>query len=80
MLIKHYPVNGTKQYLQILQLAAIGSESEVEIALELLINNKVAPSYEEVQELLKSSKVVVSDVKVTLPSLEDYDSLLSVVA
>lgn len=80
MLIKHYPVNGTKQYLQILQLAAIGSESEVEIALELLINNKAAPSYEEVQELLKSSKVVVSDVKVTLPSLEDYDSLLSVVA
>jgi len=80
MLIKHYPVNGTKQYLQILQLAAIGSESEVEIALELLINNKVIPSYEEVQELLKTSKVVVSDVKITLPSLEDYDSLLSVVA
>lgn len=80
MLIQHYPVNGTKQYLQILQLAAIGSENEVEIALELLINNKVAPSYKEVQELVKSSKVVVSDVKVTLPSLEDYDSLLSVVA
>jgi hypothetical protein len=80
MLIKHYPVNGTKQYLQILQLAAIGSESEVEIALELLINNKVVPSYEEVQELLKTFKVVVSDVKVTLPSLEDYDTLLTVVA
>ena len=80
LLTKHYPVNGTKQYLQILQLAAICSESEVEAALDLLINNKVIPSYEEVQELLKSPKAIVSDVEVTLPSLADYDSLLTVAA
>jgi len=80
LLIKHYPVNGTKQYLQILQLAAIGSESEVEAALDLLVNNKLIPSYEEVQELLKYPKAIVSDVKVILPSLADYDSLLTVAA
>lgn len=79
-LIKNYPVNGTKQYLQILQLAAVGSESEVETALELLISNKIVPSYKEVQELLKTSKPPVSDVKVILPSLDEYDSLLTVAA
>jgi len=80
LLIKYYPVNGTKQYLQILQLAAIGSESEVEAALDLLVNNKVTPSHEEVQELLKSPKAIASDVKVTSPSLADYDSLLTIAA
>ena len=53
-LIKNYPINGTKQYLQILQLAAIGSESEISTALDILINNKVVPSYNEVQELINS--------------------------
>jgi hypothetical protein len=80
LLIKNYPVNGTKQYLQILQLAAIGSESEVETALDLLVSNKTVPSYDEVQELLKASKPSISDVKVISPSLDEYDSLLTRVA
>lgn len=79
LLIKNYPVNGVKQYLQILQLAAIGSQSEVDTALELLIANKLMPSFVEVQELLKS-KVPSVEVKVTLPTLDDYDSLLTKVA
>lgn len=79
-LIKNYPVNGIKQYLQILQLAAIGSESEVETALELLISNKIVPSFDEVQGLLKTSKPSISDVKVISPSLDEYDLLLTVAA
>lgn len=79
LLIKNYPVNGVKQYLQILQLAAIGSQSEVDTALELLIANKLMPSFVEVQELLKSKLPEVA-VTVTLPSLDDYDSLLTKVA
>jgi hypothetical protein len=79
MLIKNYPVTGVKQYLQILQLAAIGNERDVETALELLIDNKVTISFVEVQELLKSSVKPV-EVKVITPSLEEYDSLLTQVA
>jgi hypothetical protein len=77
-LIKAYPVNGAKQYLQILQLAAIGSESEVSTALEILITNKVIPSYNEVQELINASKQQSPEVKIILPSLTEYDSLLTV--
>ena len=80
ILITTYPVNGTKQYLQILQLAAIGSQSEVETALELLLSSKISPSFEEIQALLKTSICKVTGVKVMLPSLDDYDSLLTKVA
>jgi hypothetical protein len=79
MLIKNYPVNGVKQYLQILQLAAIGSEVEVETALELLIDSKVTISFAGVQELLKTSAPSV-EVKVITPSLAEYDSLLTKIA
>jgi hypothetical protein len=77
-LIKAYPINGAKQYLQILQLAAIGSESEVSTALDILITNKVIPSYSEVQELINASKQQSPEVKIILPSLTEYDSLLTV--
>ena len=80
ILITTYPVNGTKQYLQILQLAAIGSQSEVETALELLLSSKISPSFEEIQALLKTSIRKVTGVKIMLPSLDDYDSLLTKVA
>ena len=82
MLIKHYPLNGTKQYLQILQLAAIGSENEVQIALELLIANNKIPIFTEVQELLEASDKTknssIPEVNVTAPSLRCYDLLLNV--
>lgn len=82
MLIKYYPLNGTKQYLQILQLAAIGSENEVQIALELLIANNKIPIFTEVQELLEASDKTknssIPEVNVTAPSLRCYDLLLNV--
>jgi hypothetical protein len=77
MLVKAYPTNGAKQYLQILQLAAIGKESDVQLALELLIEAKSIPSLLEVASLLKASiapKII--EVKIKTSSLRDYDSLL----
>jgi hypothetical protein len=81
MLVKAYPTNGAKQYLQILQLAAIGKESDVQIALELLIEAKSIPSLLEVESLLKASiapKII--EVKIKTSSLSDYDSLLKMAA
>ena len=84
MLVKKYPVNGVKQYLQILQLAALGSERDVQTVLELLITNNTTPSFTEVQELLKASNKLqnqsITEVQITPPSLGDYDLLLSIVA
>jgi hypothetical protein len=77
MLIKSYPINGVKQYLQILQLAAIGKESDVQLALELLIASEIIPSLLEVQSLLNTTdKPQVIEVKINPASLADYDLLI----
>ena len=84
MLIKHYPINGAKQYLQILQLAAIGSESEVQKVIALLIANNKTRVLTEVRDLLEVSNQTknksIPEVKVIAPSLGDYDLLLNAVA
>lgn len=81
-LIKIYPVNGVKQYLQILQLAATGSESDVQTALELLAVNNITPSLIEVQELVQASrklpKQAITELHITPPSLGEYDLLLNI--
>ncbi len=81
MLVAHYPVNGAKQYLKILQLAAIGSESEVQAILEQMIASGKAPSFAEVEEQIKSKSKArnmsaISGVKIIAPNLKCYDSLL----
>jgi len=43
MLIKTYHVNGVKQYLQILHMAAIGSESDTQSAIEILLDQNITP-------------------------------------
>ena len=81
-LIKRYPVNGVKQYLQILQLAATVSEDDVKAALELLANNNNTPSFAEVHGLVKASnklqRQAIVEVHITPPSLGDYDLLLNI--
>lgn len=79
-LIKTHPVNGTKQYLQILHLAAVNSESEVEAAISILMESKIAPTINRIKELLyiKSQAKVV--VHVDQPVVKQYDSLLELVA
>jgi len=81
MLVAHFPVNGAKQYLQILQLAAIGSESEVQTILEQMMALNKAPSFVEVEEQIKGSHKdrnmsIISGVKVIAPNLAVYDELL----
>ena len=81
VLVAHFPVNGTKQYLKILQLAAIGSESEVQNILEQIISSGKTPSFMEVEERLKDqSKArnmsIISGIKITAPNLKCYDALL----
>jgi len=81
MLVAHYPVNGTKQYLKILQLAALGSESEVQSILEQIIANGKTPSFTEVDEQIRinykdRNMSAIAEVKITTPSLEVYDALL----
>jgi len=80
-LIKDFPVNGAKQYLKILHLAAIDSESKVETILKKMIANNKTPTFVEVDEQIKENHKAqnmsaISDIKIVTPSLECYDSLL----
>ena len=76
-LFKHYPSNCNKQYLKILQLAAIGSENEVESALKILLRSKIIPNLDKVKELLHITNYSIPQVKVNMPVLSNYDSLLA---
>lgn len=81
MLIAHFPVNGAKQYLKILELAAIGSESEVQNILEQIMERSQTPSFEEVEAQVKlnhknRNMYIISKVKVIAPNLKLYDALL----
>ena len=75
-LIEYYPEQGNKLYLQILQLAAIGSEREVEIALNKLLQAKAVPQLSKVKELLVDPSFKVPTVNVNAPALDQYDLLL----
>ena len=68
--------NGHKHYLQVLQLAAIGNEHEVSIALEILVEGKVHPTVDAVKSLLGGSLPSVPVVNVIQPQLAIYDSLI----
>jgi len=79
-LIKTYPVNGTKQYLQILHIAAINSESEVDAAISILMEDKITPTVNRVKELLYIKSQAKVEVHVDQPVVKQYDSLLELVA
>ena len=74
---RRYPVNGTKHYLVLLQLAATTSEREVGIAIELLLKQKKLSDIETVKDLIKSRDSESRDVFVRQPSIKEYDLLLS---
>jgi len=79
-LIKIYPVNGTKQYLQILHLAAVNSESEVEAAISILMESNIVPTIDRIKELLHTKSQAKIVVHVDQPVVKQYDSLLELVA
>lgn len=81
MLAAHFPINGAKQYLKILQLAATGSEDEVQTILEQIMKAGKIPSFAEVEKQIKENNKdrnmsIISGVKVTVPDLAVYDALL----
>jgi hypothetical protein len=64
-----------KQYLRLLQLAALNSESEVESAIRVLLLADQQPTPEHVEKLLVKTKSV-PDVVVAQADLHKYDRLM----
>lgn len=78
--LKKQPLTqANKAYLKVLHLAARETESGVEDALRLLLNDGRAPSAQAVEELLKSGRkpMPVQNVEVAEVNLLSYDALLS---
>ena len=67
---------GEREYLRVLHLAAMGSESEVAMALELLLEEGMMPDEEAVKSLLKPATPLYPIVSIPAPNLADYNSLL----
>jgi len=57
--------------------AAMGSEQDVEAALELLLVGGGTPSLEAVKELTNVTVGVLPDICIPVPELFSYDRLLS---
>jgi hypothetical protein len=69
-----WPATADREYLRILHLAATTSESEVEMALQLLAEAATLPTYEGVRGLV--DPVPVPQVILTPVNLRPYDHLL----
>lgn len=65
-----------KEYLNILNQAAIGNEHEVALALQIILDEKQVPTQEMVKQLCPATKVTAPAVEVLIPQLDIYDSLL----
>jgi hypothetical protein len=65
-----------KEYLRILNQAALDGEESVAKALGTLLESRVLPASERVYELCRS-KAVVPAVEVFVPKLQNYDALLN---
>jgi hypothetical protein len=76
-LIEVRPERADKVYLSILHHAAMGSEQDVEAALELLLGGDGAPSLEAVKELTKVAVGLLPEICIPVPEIFSYDELLS---
>jgi transposase len=76
-LVESKPERADKEYLAILHYAAMGSEQDVETALELLLGGGSIPSLAAVKELTSVSIGVLPDIQIPVPELFTYDELLS---
>ncbi|ETR67834.1 MAG: hypothetical protein OMM_11161 [Candidatus Magnetoglobus multicellularis str. Araruama] len=70
------PLNANKEYLRILHLAATTMESEVEVALELLLENGTMFSSGHVKDLLGAKNHSIPKMKPQKVNLSSYDILL----
>jgi Integrase core domain len=76
-LLKVRPERADKEYLAILNHAAMNSEQEVESALELLLEQGQQPLFGAVRELAKKSQPEVPAIHINAPDLFSYDELLT---
>ena len=72
----HSPLNANKEYIRILHLAATTMESEVEVALELLMENGTLFSSDHVKDLLGVKTQSIPKMNPPQINLSDYDVLL----
>ncbi len=74
---KERPERADKEYLAILNHAAMNSEHDVETALELLFEQGEQPFFAAVRELTKKSQPAVPEIRIDVPDLCSYDELLT---
>lgn len=75
-LLLHNEERADKEYLLLLNQAALGSEDAVVKALTTLLENNCAPTGEAVRQLCETPTVIPA-VAVEEPKLDGYDNLLS---
>ncbi len=75
---RHAPLQATRQYLNILYLAAKESEAAVDDVLRMMIDKNIALSAEQVEALVQSNEMVpvVTEVRIPAVDLACYDQLL----
>jgi hypothetical protein len=78
VLRKERPERADKEYLAILNHAAMNSEQEVEAALELILEQGDLPLFEAVRELAQKAPPAVPAITIDVPDLCSYDQLLTV--
>ncbi len=76
-LLKERPERADKEYLAILNHAAMNSEQDVETALALLFEQGQPPLFATVRELAKKSQPEVPNICIDVPDLCSYDELLT---
>lgn len=74
-LIQAHPAHGHKIYLKILQLAKMHGEQEVTVALEILLEEQIELSIEQIKQLLNAIPLTCPKVNILQPKLSDYDQL-----
>jgi hypothetical protein len=71
------PQQADRQYLRVLHLAASTSESEVELALSLVLETGTLPTSEALRALVEAPRpLVVPELSPAVLDLKVYDQLL----
>jgi transposase len=78
VLRKERPERADKEYLAILNHAAMNSELDVEAALAVLLEQGELPVFDAVRDLAQKAPPAVPEIKIDVPDLCSYDELLSV--